>query len=353
MSLECKNGCGKCCEVGGTQMILPVTEVEARAVAKALGREVVTPVKQGGQSHCPAYSNGSCMAYEARPQVCRDFQCNGKEHFTHSKESFAKMVDLSKRIDPVFDLRAFLPETVKSILNRHTRIALNFSGGKDSLACLLLLRPFLEKITVYWLNAGDGFPETLEIIKQAKKFIPHFVEVSSSVFDVVQNYGIPSDLVPYGSTAHAHALNAGVSPLMQDRVACCYRSIMEPMYRRMKQDGITLIIRGQKNSDEHKGAISSGQIIDGIEFLHPVEFWTQFEVIAFIKKHGFAEQDYYTQGMAHAPECMTCSAWWDDGHGKYLETKYPEKHKEYKKRIEMINGAVSAPMQNLKKELYG
>jgi len=353
MSLECKNGCGKCCEVGGTGMVLPVTEAEARAVAKALGREVVTPSDTLSQSHCPAYSNGSCLAYEARPQVCKDFQCNGEERFTHSTESLAKMVELAKRIEPVFDLRAFLPETVESVLGRHEHIALHFSGGKDSLACLLLLRPFLDKITVYWLNAGDGFPETVEIIRRVQQWIPHFVEVPSSVADVVRDHGIPSDLVPYGSTSHAHALNAGTTPLMQDRVACCYRSIMEPMYWRMKQDGVTLIIRGQKTADEHKGEIRSGQVVDGIEFLHPVESWTQPEVLAFIKEHGFAEQDYYTQGMAHAPECMTCSAWWDDGHGEYLATKYPEKHKEYKRRIGVIHAAVSAPMRNLRRELNG
>ena len=46
----------------------------------------------------------------------------------------------------------------------HERVALELSGGKDSVACLYLLRHQLHKITVYWLNTGDAYPETLDVI---------------------------------------------------------------------------------------------------------------------------------------------------------------------------------------------
>jgi phosphoadenosine phosphosulfate reductase len=354
MSLECKDGCGKCCEVGGTAMILPVTETEAQAVASALGRKIVNfSQHQPSQAHCPAYNidNGSCNAYDVRPQVCRDFQCNGKDRFTHSADSLDKMIQLAKRIDPVADLRSFIPEDLSHTIKRHSKIAMQFSGGKDSLACLLLLKKHWNDITVYWLNAGDGFPETIKVVRKMQELLPNFVEINSSVANNVAAYGIPSDLVPYGSSNHAHALNAATSILMQDRVACCFRSIMQPMHEQMKKDGITLIIRGQKNEDQYKGALRSGEILDGVEFLYPVENWTSVEVKEFIKSYGYEEQDYYKQGMDHAPECMTCSAWWDDGHGDYLANRYPDKHAEYKKRLLIINQAISAPLKNMFKEL--
>jgi len=242
--------------------------------------------------------------------------------------------------------------TIKQILDKHKRIALQFSGGKDSLACLLLLQDQLEKITVYWLNAGDGFPENQEVIEKAKEIIPNFVEVKSSVADVIIGHGIPSDLISYGATIHAHALNGSNAPLMQDRIACCFRSIMQPMHQRMIQDGITLIIRGQKKQDEHKGALVSGSIVDGIEFLYPIEDWTLTEVLEFINKHGYQTQRYYKEGMTHAPECMTCTAWWDDGHGKYLAKNYPEKHKIYREKLKVIESSIAVTMQNLNRELY-
>lgn len=102
-------------------MALPVTLTEASAIAAALDRELAateaTDTLTFAQrfvpraEHCPAYDqpSGRCLAYEARPQVCRDFQCNGEDKNTHSPESFAKMVALAQRPEPIADLRDFLP----------------------------------------------------------------------------------------------------------------------------------------------------------------------------------------------------------------------------------------------------
>ena len=42
-----------------------------------------------------------------------------------------------------------------SILDRHERIALQFSGGKDSLALWGLMRPHLDRVVVYHVDTGD------------------------------------------------------------------------------------------------------------------------------------------------------------------------------------------------------
>ena len=49
------------------------------------------------------------------------------------------------------------------------RVALAFSGGKDSQACLELLRPHLDRVTVYWLNTGSVW-KSFTSIGQIKKF---------------------------------------------------------------------------------------------------------------------------------------------------------------------------------------
>lgn len=43
---------------------------------------------------------------------------------------------------------------MKHIIDRHERVVLFFSGGKDSLTCLLLLRPYWDRLTVCWINTG-------------------------------------------------------------------------------------------------------------------------------------------------------------------------------------------------------
>ena len=177
------------------------------------------------------------------------------------------------------------------------------------------------------------------------------MEIKSSVHDVVEVFGIPSDIVPWSSTEHAHALNGGRTARMQDRTACCYRSIMKPMHDRMQADGITLIIRGQKNADEYKGALRSGEVCDGIEFLYPIEKWSKEAVRLWNISHGFADQDFYAEGMDCTPACMSCSAWWDDGRGEYLKKHHPEKHTIYVSRLKTIYMASEPMARNLIKEI--
>ena len=50
---------------------------------------------------------------------------------------------------------------MREYLDRHDKIALQFSGGKDSLAVLYLCKEWWNKITVVWLNTGSAFPETI------------------------------------------------------------------------------------------------------------------------------------------------------------------------------------------------
>lgn len=52
-----------------------------------------------------------------------------------------------------------------SRLLRHNRVALMYSGGKDSDVLLDLFRPFLDGITVYHGDAGDLLPEVAEHVR--------------------------------------------------------------------------------------------------------------------------------------------------------------------------------------------
>jgi 3'-phosphoadenosine 5'-phosphosulfate sulfotransferase (PAPS reductase)/FAD synthetase len=53
-----------------------------------------------------------------------------------------------------------------SPLQRHEpgRVALMFSGGKDSRALIEMFRPYLDGIIVYHLDTGDLWPETREYV---------------------------------------------------------------------------------------------------------------------------------------------------------------------------------------------
>ncbi|WP_289242019.1 phosphoadenosine phosphosulfate reductase family protein [Delftia sp.] len=75
------------------------------------------------------------------------------------------------------------------------RAALHFSGGKDSLACLYLLRPLVEQgLPVYWLSTGDTIPETRAVVDQVRAWIPDLRTVQTDVLAWKAAHGIPSDV---------------------------------------------------------------------------------------------------------------------------------------------------------------
>lgn len=235
------------------------------------------------------------------------------------------------------------------LFSRHERIAFQFSGGKDSTAALLLLRPYWDRLTVYYCDSGDAMPETLAIVEQMRALVPITV-VRGRVNESKAGYGLPTDIMSWSSAATAHWLNAGETVLMQDWVSCCFRSVMEPMYERMVADKITLIIRGQKNSDRLKGPLSSGDIVFGVGYYYPVQGWTDDECFAYMREHGFEPQRFYAEGLSHSGDCMHCTAWLGDDKAQYLMKHYPSEYPKYRANIKLIAGSVAPHLVNLMKE---
>lgn len=230
---------------------------------------------------------------------------------------------------------------LSGVLERHERIALQVSGGKDSLAVLELLRAHWHKMTVYWLNTGAAFPETVEVIGRIRQNVPHFVEVQGNQPHVVATFGIPSDIVPVSRTELGIMVSGKSVQMIQDRYACCARVLMNPMHERMVADEITLIIRGQRDDDTYKSPLRSGDVVDGVELLFPIEDWTQGDVISYLTQKGIPIPRFYRH-LNSAPDCMTCSAWWENGAAKYLKKYHPDMHREVQTRLDIINEAVGA-----------
>ena len=191
----------------------------------------------------------------------------------------------------------------------HKRIALELSGGKDSVAVLYLLRDILDRITVYWLNTGDPYPETVAIIEECKKICPHFVEVRSNVGEWTILNGFPSDVVPATGWQVHQPVKDGEIKLV-DSFTCCAHNVMNPLHQRVLVDGNTCIIRGQKNSDEYKAPIISGEWHDGVQVIFPIVDWTDNEVLNFLAASNAPIHPVYEFSM-HGVDCLHCTGWWD------------------------------------------
>jgi SAM-dependent methyltransferase len=229
-------------------------------------------------------------------------------------------------------------------------VGLQFSGGKDSMACLFMLEPFLDHITVYHLNTGDTIPETREVIDSLRPAIPHFVEVLSDVKTWRDTYGTPSDLVP--TSAHNIGLMYGMAPIrISNKFDCCLQNLMLPMHRRAMDDGVDLLIRGTKLFDTGKIPFE-GFDENGVEVWLPVRDLTHDEVLALLDIVGAPVNPVYEHftGIS-APECLGCTAWWDDNKGQYLKASHPEQHAEYITHLRGIKQAMQTHIEQLDAEL--
>lgn len=224
---------------------------------------------------------------------------------------------------------------------------LQFSGGKDSLACLLFLKDQLSEITVLWANSGDAFPETLRQMEAVKAICPNFIEVECDQPSVIDEFGYPVDVLPVRNHAQVQYLAQQDRPKLQSFMECCARSFLKPMHDKTLALGATTIIRGQKKCDPHKSPVKNGDVIDGITYWFPIEDWSDEEVMAYISESSLLPQHYSVANTSL--DCMHCTAYLAENQWKlnYLEKHYPETASEVRERLLFIGHEVSRDMASL------
>ena len=235
-----------------------------------------------------------------------------------------------------------------SPLARHKKIALSFSGGKDSTACVYLLRDHLDDITLYHVDTGDLLPEMRDAVSRVEAFAPHFVRIETHVLDWIDHFGLPTDLLPYSAHPVGRVMNEPGGHLVS-RYDCCWHNLMLPLFRRVIDDGNTLLIRGTKRVDMRRLPANSGEVHQGIELWYPIQEWTNDEVFAYLAEKGVALPRLYNH-VTNAPECARCTAWWGEGRAKYLKEHYPELFAEYNARLQVVIDAIAPSLALLRRE---
>ncbi len=195
------------------------------------------------------------------------------------------------------------------MLTENDKAVLHFSGGKDSLACLYLCRPWWDRITVLWVNAGNPYPETVEQMAQIKALVPHFAEVRGDQPAWIAAMGLPVDVVPimHGTMGR---LAGSTEPLrLQSTFDCCAHNLWLPMREAMRQMGATVAIRGQKQCDEFKGQLRDGDVFEGITYRHPLDAWSDADVMAYLHAQGVELPPQYARGVNTSFDCMDCTGY--------------------------------------------
>lgn len=197
---------------------------------------------------------------------------------------------------------------ISAAFERHERAVLSFSGGKDSLAVLHQLRPYADRTTVIFVDMGDMFPHVIPFVEQvcAAWGFPLQIVRSAPPENV-----LPSDMVPIWSTPFADAFlpeRSRPGQVLVSGLDCCNHTLWMPLHQAIQESGTTLVFRGSKGTDEHI-SVPSGTVRDGIEYLNPLETWTDDEVYAYLEFHTVALPFQYRAGCNHSLDCMGCTAW--------------------------------------------
>jgi ubiquinone/menaquinone biosynthesis C-methylase UbiE/3'-phosphoadenosine 5'-phosphosulfate sulfotransferase (PAPS reductase)/FAD synthetase len=241
-------------------------------------------------------------------------------------------------------VRLTVREAIASAFVRHRRIAFQFSGGRDSTAALYLLRPHWQRMELYHLDTQDQFPETREVfLRVAADFFAATGRaprvIAGNVHAVREQFGLASDLVPVDN-GDPGRLVSGRQVKIISRYECCWRSLMLPMHERMRADGITLIVRGQRDDEYASPPKRSGDTGEGFEVLYPIQSWSGEQVSAYLKGHGLPLAPFYDRGVRRAPECMGCTAWWDEGRAGYMREHHPVAFQAYSERMRVIRSEI-------------
>lgn len=197
---------------------------------------------------------------------------------------------------------------IEDALARHGQGVVSFSGGKDSTAVLHLCRQWADRLTVVFCDMGDMFPH----VRPYVEWLADLWDFKLHVVESAPPQGVlPSDIVPAWSTPFAHWFLPECSKPQTQIVSgidCCNLTLWQPLDKAIKEMGVSLVIRGSKGTDEHI-SVSSGTTIDGIEYLNPIEAWTDTQVFWYLQDYGIELPMQYQAGVNHSLDCMRCTAW--------------------------------------------
>jgi 3'-phosphoadenosine 5'-phosphosulfate sulfotransferase (PAPS reductase)/FAD synthetase len=224
---------------------------------------------------------------------------------------------------------------------------LQFSGGKDSLCLLNVMKPFWNQLTVLWVNTGAAYPETIALMERIRKMVPHFFELKTNQPESIKRSGYPVDVVPIRFSVPGHSFEPGDRIKIRPYLSCCGENIWWPLEAYCKEKGFTTVIRGQRHDERMRTPIPHGHVEDGVTYLFPIEQWTEGDVFHYLHKNDIEIPAHYAVTKTSL-DCWSCTAFLhESGVHKWLKTKHPEKHKESQSRLRQIKAAIESEMAYL------
>lgn len=187
---------------------------------------------------------------------------------------------------------------LREILEKHKRIAVGFSGGKDSTVILDIIRKVDNNIIAVFCNTGVEHKLTYEYIKRVENVI--WLKPEKTFWECVDQYGLPQLKIK----AHSHGNR------------CCYWLKERPMINFVKENNIDLVIDGLTVPESrqrlmflrHYGQYHFVKGWNCYKF-HPISEWTAQDVWDYIRLNNLDYNKIYDPPVdAKRSGCQPCTA---------------------------------------------
>ena len=191
---------------------------------------------------------------------------------------------------------------IKEAFKIFKNVGIGFSGGTDSVVTLHLAKDLIKEDTpVVFANTGHQFPETYEYIKEiiSDFGVKNFKEFKAEV-DKFEEFK-----EKYGN----------LTPEFTE--ACCKYHKIDPMRKAVEDtamDALITGIRGVEHEERAQETIFSPR--DPPQHpkhmrVHPLIFWTQKDVLDYVKKYDIKCNPLYAKGYTSLG-CTHCTSINDD-----------------------------------------
>jgi len=243
---------------------------------------------------------------------------------------------------------------VDNIFQRHERVLLLFSGGKDATALLYHLKDYWDRLIVGWVNTGDLCPEVEEYVLSVSREVPNFIATYSDSRQWRSVHGWPSAILPADHTVLGRAVTGEKSTKISSAYDCCKANVWEPVKNLLETTGATAVLTGQRKEDTSCDPRPSGTWIDGVQYFYPIDDWTLAEVHSALKEQGIDDPRFF--GDDTSIDCVTCTGFPQyTERTAYIKQHHPDKHKEVLLRwadIKEANSRASTALDMALNEVY-
>jgi phosphoadenosine phosphosulfate reductase len=107
----------------------------------------------------------------------------------------------------------------------------------------------------------------------------------------------------------------------------------------MVEMGVERIIRGTRLEDKRKSQFRNGDVVDGIQLVHPIENWTTEQVYDYLDEMRADFPPGYNEGEQTGRDCWDCTAYLDENKVR-IENLPEERKAEVKRRLGLIGEAI-------------